>query len=187
MSLFARKPSPAMIVAVVALSFALAGSAVAGTDGVNLKLDKKEKKQVKKISKKQANKEIRKKAGGLSVANAQNAVNAQTANSANTAGSALPYAYANVTAGGDVVDSLSRNISSAEVDSPQSGVYCFQLPFQPVTGEVTPEADTDSDDIASLTLNDNGLCPASAEVGVEIQDTDAGLDTEAFYIQLGIE
>ena len=79
------KPSPAMAVALVALSAALVGTAIAGPTAVVSLLDKGEKKQVKKISKKQANKQIKKKAPGLSVANAQHANNADNADNANNA------------------------------------------------------------------------------------------------------
>jgi hypothetical protein len=79
MSLMSRtKPSPAMVVAVIALSFALVGTAIAGPDAITSAVTKS---KVKKIDKKQAKKQIRKKAPGLSVANAvnaQNAVNADT-------------------------------------------------------------------------------------------------------------
>jgi hypothetical protein len=60
---FQRRPSPAMIVAVVALSFALVGTAIAGTDAATRAITKS---KVKKIVKKQ----IKKRAGKLSVANA---------------------------------------------------------------------------------------------------------------------
>jgi hypothetical protein len=52
------KPSPAFLVAVIALFAALGGGAVAGVT-VNA-LNKKEKKQVKRISKKQAKKQAKK-------------------------------------------------------------------------------------------------------------------------------
>lgn len=52
------KPSPAILVAVIALVAALGGGAVAGVT-VNA-LNKKEKKQVKRISKKQAKKQAKK-------------------------------------------------------------------------------------------------------------------------------
>ena len=64
-----RRPSPAILVAVIALVAALGGSAVAEV-ATTSKLNKKEKKQTKKIAKQQANKQIDKKASGLSVANA---------------------------------------------------------------------------------------------------------------------
>ena len=66
MSRFLRTPSPAMVVAVVALSLALVGSAVAGTSTLNKGVSKS---KVKKIAKKQ----IKKAAPGLSVAHADTA------------------------------------------------------------------------------------------------------------------
>ena len=77
-----RRSSPAMIVAVTALSVALVGTAIAGPDAVVSLLDRGEKRQVKKIAKRQANKQIKKKAPRLSVANAENADNATTAGTA---------------------------------------------------------------------------------------------------------
>jgi hypothetical protein len=61
-----RKPSPAMVVSIIALVLALAGSAVAGVATISV-LSKKEKKQTRKIAKN----EIKKAAPGLSVASAQ--------------------------------------------------------------------------------------------------------------------
>ncbi len=66
MTRFLRTPSPAMVVAVVALSLALVGSAVAGTSTLNKGVSKS---KVKKIAKKQ----IKKAAPGLSVAHADTA------------------------------------------------------------------------------------------------------------------
>ena len=71
-------PSPAMLVAIVALVAALGGSAIAEVASTS-KLSKKEQKQTKKIAKKQANKQIDKKESGLDVNSAQ------TANSAGEA------------------------------------------------------------------------------------------------------
>jgi len=61
------RPSPAMLVAVVALVGALAGTALAGSDVQSSALSKK---KVKKIAKKEAEKAIDAAAPGLSVANA---------------------------------------------------------------------------------------------------------------------
>ena len=71
------KPSPAMVVSIIALVFALAGSAAAGVATVSV-LNKKEKKQTRNI----ARDEINKAAQGLSVANATNATSAISAISA---------------------------------------------------------------------------------------------------------
>jgi hypothetical protein len=65
-----RRPSPAMVIAIVALIAALGGTAIAG-GALN-------KKKVKNI----ANNQITNRAPGLSVASAKNADNATTANSA---------------------------------------------------------------------------------------------------------
>ena len=78
MSRFVRTPSPAMVVAVVALSLALVGSAVAGTSTLDKGVSKS---KVKKIAKKQ----IKKAAPKLSVAHADT--------SAGPAGGALSGTY----------------------------------------------------------------------------------------------
>lgn len=59
------KPSPAMVVSIIALVFALAGSAAAGVATIS-KLSKKEKKQTRNI----ADSEVNKLAPGLSVKSA---------------------------------------------------------------------------------------------------------------------
>jgi hypothetical protein len=79
------RPSPAIIVAVLALIAALAGTAVAGP---NASTSAVSKKKVKKIAKKQAVKQINELAPGLSVANAVNAQNAANADNANSAADA---------------------------------------------------------------------------------------------------
>ncbi len=66
------KPSPAIVLAVIALVFAIAGSAVAGTAGLSSKITKS---KVKKI----ADKRINALAPGLSVAKAASATSAASA------------------------------------------------------------------------------------------------------------
>lgn len=87
------RPSPAIVVAVCALVFAVAGSAIAGTDGLNSKITKS---KVKKIAKKQANKQLKANVSGSHVNRADradtadtatNATNATNAQNATTAGS----------------------------------------------------------------------------------------------------
>jgi hypothetical protein len=76
-----RRPSPAMVVAMIALCLGLGGSAIAA-GGVT-------KSQMKKIAKKQANKQINKREAGLSVAHAKtadSATNAQAATNASAVG-----------------------------------------------------------------------------------------------------
>ena len=66
------RPSPAILISVIALVAALGGSAVAEV-ATTSKLNKKEKKEVGKIAKKKANKQIEKKAPGLDVNSAKTA------------------------------------------------------------------------------------------------------------------
>jgi hypothetical protein len=66
-----RRPSPSMLLAGAALVVALAGTAIAGPLATNSLLSKREKKQTKKIARKQ----IKALAPGLSVASAQTANN----------------------------------------------------------------------------------------------------------------
>lgn len=86
-----RKPSPAMIVAILALSVSLVGTAVAGPIA-EISLNKGEKKQIRKISRnisnRVSNRRITQRAPGLSVANAGLANIANVANAANTANNA---------------------------------------------------------------------------------------------------
>jgi len=141
MKVFSGRPSAAMIVAVAALSFALVGSAVAGTDGISSKLTKS---KVKKIAKKQADKELKANVSGSHVNladkatnadNATKATNATNADNATTAanatglagplksGQTLKGSFAvagHKTAGGDFVDE-----SSASFQIPLSAAPAF--------------------------------------------------------------
>jgi hypothetical protein len=78
------RPSPAMIVAIIALCFAVTGTGIAaiGTFG------KKEKQQIRKIARKTADKRITLRAPNLSVKSAGTADSAVTADSAKLAGRA---------------------------------------------------------------------------------------------------
>lgn len=73
------RPSPAMVVAVLALVFAMGGTALAVVG-----LNAKQKRQVRSL----ANQQINAKASGLSVAKAKNATHADSADSANNANNA---------------------------------------------------------------------------------------------------
>jgi hypothetical protein len=79
-----RRPSPAMVIAIVALIAALGGTAIAG--GV---INKKKAKNI-------ANNAITQRAPGLSVASAKNADNATNAGNANTANTAKNVFFASV-------------------------------------------------------------------------------------------
>jgi hypothetical protein len=102
-----RRPSPAMIVALAALVVALAGTAMAAPTAIKSILNKKEKKQVKNISKNQVNA----LAPGLSVKHAGTAGSADTAKRADTAANA------------DAIGGVAlKDISVAKSDDP--GAQC---------------------------------------------------------------
>lgn len=70
-----KGPSPAMLVAVIAMAFALVGTAVAANDGAIY--PKLTKSKVKKIAKKQANKQLKANVSGSHVNLADTATNAE--------------------------------------------------------------------------------------------------------------
>jgi hypothetical protein len=117
-----RRPSPAMIVAVTALIVALAGTAMAAPTAIKSILNKKEKKQVKNISKNQVNA----LAPGLSVKHANTAGSADTAKRADVATNAdalggqplanIATARSDPTTGGACDPNGTTFISCASVD-----------------------------------------------------------------------
>jgi hypothetical protein len=113
-----RRPSPAMVVAIVALIAALGGTAIAG--GV--------------LNKKKVNKIITNRAPGLSVASAKNADNAKSADVGQS-----PVAWAHIAGNGDIIAS-SSNISQGNEDNPYAdGEYCFKglsFPFKSLQATV---------------------------------------------------
>jgi len=150
------RPSPAMIVAVLAVLAALAGTALAADpDATSSAVSRK---SIKKIARKQANKAIDKRA---------------------------PFAYALIEAQGGVAASPPpKNLTSANVTAPTTGARCFQLPFAPGTASGNSLADVADDTIISMDLVSPFIgCPADAEAEVRTVDAQTGLENEAFYIQ----
>jgi hypothetical protein len=136
-----RRPSPAMVVAIVALIAALGGTAV-GAAFVS-------KKQAKKIAKNQVNK----LAPGLSVASAKTADTAS-----NLADQSQQIrAWASISAGGSVL--ASKNVSSVVQDG--DGRYCFDLPFTPNAAVATLDGAEANLNHTILTATDSAPCPAS--------------------------
>jgi hypothetical protein len=98
-----RRPSPAMVIAIVALIAALGGTAVAG--GV--------------LNKKKVNKIITNRAPGLSVASAKSADNATNAGNATTANSAknvfvAQVDYSNANTSPDVISGTPGTVGNGE-------------------------------------------------------------------------
>ena len=192
-----KRPSPAMVIAITALITALSGTAIAG--GVL------NKKKVKKIATNVANKQIESRAPGLSVARAisadsasnatsadhatsantaSNATSADHATSANTATSANPVAFAHVATDGTVDAGRSKNITSANVSSEGSGLYCFRgLGFAFTGAQVTTDYD-DSFGTFSPQFGEQvpSTCTPDAQAYVLMLEKDAGPTDAGFFI-----
>ena len=193
MQLFRRRPSAAFVVAVFALSFAVVGSAIAGTDSAKKALSKS---QVKKISKKQADKEINKKAPGLSVAHATSADSATSATSAATATNAnSPSIYAHVTVTGSaphVDEARSKGFTDADfVDVGLAGEYCATFPAYKTVAATQDQPISGATSIATVHVipDDAGLCASAGFPGntlvLTVDDTGAAAGTD-FDLQLGL-
>ena len=159
-----HRPSPWMLVAVAALSFAIVGTAVAGPDAVS----KLTKSKVKSIAKKQADKELKANVAGSHVNLADKATNADTAANANALGgrslAAVQTVIAgntnttvvNIGAGTDVVSttitlaatSRINVVGSAELEGAAADerAQCF---FQRNGATFGPSFETTFDDIGS--------------------------------------
>ncbi len=148
-----RRPSPAIVVAILALVAALAGTAIAGTNVLT-------KPVSKKVVKKIATKQVKKLAPGLAVASANTAGHAgaadtagranvaDTAGDANALGGQPPGAYA-----------LSDNPPFREVGAPGEPLFESNCQNHPATGFSTAAFYKDSTGIVHL----KGLvaCPAT--------------------------
>jgi hypothetical protein len=190
-----RMPSPAILVGVLALVAALAGTAVAGPDASTSAITKK---TVKKI----ATKQINQLAPGLSVAHADTADSADTANSANTANtadtantantatSANPIAFARVAADANVLEADSKGIGDANVfEGGTDGSYCFrnlgfafkgaQVTIEALSGNAVTASFADSESTGAL-----GDCggPTQAQALVFTVDGSSLLEPSGFYI-----
>ena len=168
------KPSPAMVVAIVALIFAVTGTAVAGVATIS-SLTKSEKKTVKKI----ANKQIKKKGPGLSVANAKK-LGGQPAS---FYAPASTLAHALVAANGSVDTAHSHNgVTQANVTQPVGGIYCFNG-LSPAPRSVVASVAGGQATVQTQTQYDptGGVCAGSQFDVATVTDANA-LFPEAFTV-----
>jgi hypothetical protein len=157
------RPSPAMVVAIVALIAALGGTAVAGGF------------ITKKKAKKVADNQITKRAPGLSVASAKTADN--------LADQSLQIrAWARVDENAGVL--ASKNVTSVVKDG--AGRYCIDTPFTPNGVQATLDfSNANLSENVLAEVNDPNLCPA-ANRDVRIATGDAGDGTvdQGFWVYI---
>jgi hypothetical protein len=170
------RPSPAVVIAVLALVAGLTGAAVAAPVAKKVTT-----KKVKKIAKKEAKKYFDANIGAASVANAAHAT------SADTAGGPIAVGYINDNFTGAVDPARTRGFSSSNISSPSTGTYCFSgLGFAFKVANVTTDFNTSTNyTTAQVGLPQSGFCPAStqAEVDTATQDGLGGVpDDSGFFI-----
>jgi hypothetical protein len=160
-----ERPTAAMLVAVAALVFAVAGTSVASVATVSA-LSKQEKKQVSKI----ATKQIKKQAPGLSVA------------SADTADRATNVYGAQVNADGVMLGSIPDGATSTRL---ADGIYRVNFP-RSVTGCMLFSALGSNDGAVAKGMT--GVIPATVEhpnrVGVATYGVTGESVDRDFYVQM---
>lgn len=124
-----KAPSPALIVAVAAMAFALVGTAVAANDGsIYPKLTKS---KVKQIAKKQATKQLKANVNNSHVNLADKATDADSLGGIPAANYRMAYAEISNT-GAIKPDPPNANIDA--VTNPSTGQYCVDVAFTPAFG-----------------------------------------------------
>jgi len=146
--------SPALVVALITLVVAAAGTAVAGPSSLERALTKS---KVKAIARKQATKAVATAAPVFAQID-QNGI----VNSANSSG----ITQANVTAGS------------------VGGYYCFSgLPFTPRGGSATLDWNTSGDMITTMGVGGNAQCPAGTQAFVDTRMPDgSGSRPGGFFV-----
>ena len=198
-----RRPTPAMAVAFIALLAALTGTAVAlpGTNSVdsgdikNKQVKGKDLannavtgKKVKNGAIKSADvgddsltgTDINESALGK-VPSAANADNAANATNANTVGGKTasdldqPRAFARIELAGNVDEANTSGLTDADVSSPGTGLYCYELGFTPRQIQATVDwFGGGADAVIHAHVGPYAGCPAGNDASARIVDASSG-------------
>jgi hypothetical protein len=153
--------SPALVISIIALIFAVGGTSLASTIGQALGLSGKQRKQVKRI----ADSEIKHKASGLSVKSAKTATTATTAAKAVASLTAI-----NADAlGGQPASAYGRVFESGVKTIPDGAGPTAVLSFGPFAAQATCTGSG-----ATLALTFNIAYPARVTIGDKGGQTSAG-------------
>jgi hypothetical protein len=163
-----QRPSPAMMVAVAALIVAVTGTAIATPIAIK-SLSKKEKRVVKRIATKRANRAITRRAPRLSVASAI------TANSANAANSAANATNADTVDGASVIRLTLRVLPGGAPEQVDLGPALIQVQCSG-GGVMTAQAIStlgppNGGRASSSVIDDAGVPAADASNGFEATGT----------------
>jgi hypothetical protein len=169
-----RAPSPAMVVAIIALVLAAVGTAVAGVATVS-SLSKKDKKQTRNIAKN----EITKAAPGLSVAD--------SAKLGGLPASSYSLRTATVAGNGTVDAAHSDGVSQSNVSRAAAGLYCIRG-LSPAPRSIVSSLEEGGTAIAGIHVEariapTSGLCNGS-QADVAINDDSNSFHDRAFSVFL---
>jgi len=102
-------------------------------------------------------------------------------------GALVPRGYALVESNGLVDPAGTVNLPNAS--NPESGVFCFDLPFAPKSAQATVQGDSEPNDFASIGVNGigDGLseCPPGTELEILVWNSATGeeeLSDEDFFV-----
>jgi hypothetical protein len=170
---FSRRPSPALIVAFLALLVALGGTAI-GLPGKN-RIDKNDlkKRVVRAINvQKNAIRQYQIDLGAVGQTQLKDEV---------VAARAYAYVDSNATVR---TDAPSFGITNGNLSTPATGRYCVDgLPFTPRHVQATADSFGDNDNIITVLTGRDDSCPGTEQATIENYDISAaGLSNEGFFL-----
>jgi len=175
-----RRPSPAMIMALIALFVAFGGTVYAGTkiSGKTIRKNSEPGNRIKKDT--VTGKQVKESTLGA----VPLATSATSANSATSASSANPIAFAQVSATGAVNAANSKGVVQANVTNNPTGIKCFSgLSFTPKGGVATVDYKASDDgEIAQFGLGTTGGCPTGTQAFVYTDDHAVGAEDNGFFV-----
>jgi hypothetical protein len=173
-----RRPSPAMIIALLALFVAFGGTVYAGTkiSGKTIRKNSEPGNRIKKDT--VTGKQVKESTLGVVPL-------ATSATSATSASSANPIAFAQVSATGAVNAANSKGVVQANVTNNGTGIKCFSgLSFTPKGGVATVDYNQSSDgEVAQFGLGVSGGCAPGTQAFVYTEDTGSNLpENDGFFV-----
>jgi hypothetical protein len=170
------RPSPALVIAMVALFVALSGTGYAA-----FKLPRNSVTSINVKDRSLLAKDFR--AGQLPRGAEGPAGPAGAAGPAGPAGPTGPSgaakAFARILAGGDVDDPRARGIPDASVSHPATGVYCIDIEGGALNVAATIDASATGEVVSSVLLN---VCAVGKEVEVKTFDSAGAAADRPFYV-----
>jgi len=191
-----RKPSPALVIALIALFISMGGVSYGIATG---SIDSRELKNNTIRSKDIRNSQVygkdirRSTIRSSDVRNNdltgtdinENSLNIPAAANvvADTAVTAGPLGFARISAAGGVDEAQTKDIADANVTNPSAGRYCFNnLPFDPKVILVTNEFAVQRDAFGTTKPFDHFACPGAEDAAVTVTANNATATNGQFFV-----